>query len=262
MRRVQDLLLAIILIAGTATAQAQAPAPVPAKAAEPASAAGMAGTPAATGSAGSASVPNTLEQRVVACAICHGKQGEGARKNEYYPRLAGKPVEYLYNQLIAFREKRRNSSPVMTYMVGALSDNYLHEIAAYYSALRPPFPSPPPRPVAAKLAQGESLVLKGQAAREIPACTACHGGTLTGMLPGIPGLVGLYPDYIAAQLGAWKNGLRNSTAPDCMARIASRLTGDDISAVAAFLASRTVSPDAPPAPAQSVKLPLECGSAP
>ena len=131
MRRVQDVFLTILLIAGTATAQTQAPASVPVKAPEPASAAGTAGTPAATGTAGPASVPNTLEQRLAACAICHGKQGEGARKNEYYPRLAGKPTEYLYNQLIAFREKRRSSSPVMTYMVGALSDNYLHEIAAY-----------------------------------------------------------------------------------------------------------------------------------
>ena len=253
MRRVQDLLLATFLSAGTAFGQAQAPdagKATPPPAAAPAAAAPAAGT-----------VPNTIEQRVTACAICHGKQGEGARKNEYYPRLAGKPTEYLYNQLIAFREKRRSSSPVMTYMVGGLSDNYLHEIAAYFSALRPPFPPPPAKPVPAKLAQGEALALNGDAAREIPACTACHGGTLTGMLPGIPGLVGLYPDYIAAQMGAWKNGLRNSSAPDCMARVASRLNGDDISAVAAYLASRTASPDAPPAPAQSVKLPLQCSSA-
>ncbi len=251
MRRVPDILLVTLMSAGTALAQAPAADAAKAVSATPAASAPAAGT-----------VPNTLEQRIAACAICHGKQGEGARKNEYYPRLAGKPTEYLYNQLIAFREKRRNSSPVMTYMVGGLSDNYLHEIAAYFSALRPPFPPPPAKPQAAKLAQGEILVLKGEAEREIPACTACHGGTLTGMLPGIPGLVGLYPDYIAAQLGAWKNGLRNSTAPDCMARVASRLSGEDIAAVAAFLASRTVAPDAPPAPAQSVKLPLQCGSAP
>ena len=239
MKRVRGLLLATILAAGTACAQT--------KAAEQPTA---------------ASVPDTLEQRVAACAVCHGKHGEGAPINEYYPRLAGKPTEYLYHQLIGFRERRRYSSPIMTYMVSALSDNYLHEIAAYYSALRAPFPAPTPRAQPAKFALGETLALKGQPSRDIPACTACHGSPLTGMLPGIPGLVGLHPDYIAAQLGAMKNGLRNSTAPDCMARIASRLSGDDISAVAAWLASRTVSPDTPPAPARSVKLPLECGSAP
>ena len=206
-------------------------------------------------------VVDTLEQRLLACAQCHGKLGEGVRKNEYYPRLAGKPVEYLYNQLVGFREKTRSASPIMTYMVGALSDNYLHEIAGYYGALRSEFPPPAPAPTGPRLALGEKLVMKGDLEREIPACVACHGETLTGLLPGVPGLVGLFPDYITAQMGAWKNGKRNSKAPDCMARVASRLSGEDISAVSQYLASRTVSPTVPPAPAQSVKLPLECGSA-
>jgi cytochrome c553 len=127
-------LLATLLAAGTAVAQT---------------------TPAKP-----ATVANTLEQRLVACAICHGKQGEGVRKNEYYPRLAGKPSEYLYNQLLGFREKRR-ASPVMTYMVGGLSDSYLGEIADYYAALRPPFPPPAQRADPAKLARGEALALKG-----------------------------------------------------------------------------------------------------
>ena len=208
-----------------------------------------------------ATVANTLEQRLLACAICHGKQGEGVRKNEYYPRLAGKPSEYLYNQLIGFRDKRR-ASPLMTYMVGGLSDTYLGEIADYYSKLRPPFPPPAPRADPAKLARGEVLALKGDPALEIPACSACHGTNFSGMLPGIPGLVGLYPDYVASQMGAWKKGARNAAAPDCMARIASRLSGEDIAAVSAWLASQPASPDTPPAPARSLKLPMSCGSAP
>ncbi|MBK8742283.1 MAG: cytochrome c4 [Betaproteobacteria bacterium] len=245
MRQYSCLLLAPLLISALAAAQ---PAPAPAT------------TPSAT--AKTATVPNTLEQRLAACAICHGKQGEGTLKNEYYPRLAGKPTGYLYNQLIGFRERRRSASPIMTYMVGGLSDNYLHEIAAYYAGLRPPFPAPFTRAPLTKLKLGETIALKGLPARDIPACTACHGGPLSGMLPAIPGLVGLNPEYIAAQLGAWRSGSRNSTAPDCMARIASRMTGDDISAVAAFLAFQVASPDVPPAPAQAAKLPLACGSAP
>src|SRR6185295_3663139 len=54
-----------------------------------------------------AEVPDTLEQRLIACEACHGKQGEGAQKGEIYPRLAGKPAGYLYNQLNNFREGRR-----------------------------------------------------------------------------------------------------------------------------------------------------------
>ena len=86
-------------------------------------------------------VPNTIEQRLLACAICHGENGEGLRKNEYYPRLAGKPAGYLYNQLVNFRDKRRESA-IMNYMVAFLSDVYLLEIAEHYAKLQPPYPAP------------------------------------------------------------------------------------------------------------------------
>src|SRR5262245_49471203 len=75
---------------------------------------------------------DTMEQRMLACAACHGKQGEGSRQNEYYPRIAGKPVEYLYRQLVNFRDGRR-TYPQMVYMSRHLSDEYLREIATYYS---------------------------------------------------------------------------------------------------------------------------------
>ena len=203
-------------------------------------------------------VPNTLEQRVLACAICHGKQGEGIQKNEYYPRLAGKPAGYLYNQLVNFRERRRDV-PIMTYMVAFLSDPYLREMAEYYANLRPPYPAPATGAPKALLARGEALVTKGDPSRDIPACAACHGNALTGMEPAIPAIVGLHRDYVAGQMGSWKVGRRKSEAPDCMAQIASRLTPEDIAAVNAWLAAQRVAPDARPAPAGSLKLPLECG---
>jgi cytochrome c553 len=46
--------------------------------------------------------PDTIAARVLACAPCHGDKGQGT-ENDYFPRLAGKPSGYLYNQLIAFR---------------------------------------------------------------------------------------------------------------------------------------------------------------
>src|SRR5499427_7032433 len=50
--------------------------------------------------------PDTIEARLRACEPCHGRQGEGT-KNDYFPRLAGKPTGYLMNQLVAFRDGRR-----------------------------------------------------------------------------------------------------------------------------------------------------------
>lgn len=50
--------------------------------------------------------PDTMAARVLACASCHGAEGEGT-SDEYFPRLAGKPAGYLYNQLVAFKDARR-----------------------------------------------------------------------------------------------------------------------------------------------------------
>ncbi len=40
---------------------------------------------------------------------------------------------------------------------------------------------------------------------------------MTGRAPFIPGLLGLPRDYLNAQLGAWRNGQRHASPPDCMA---------------------------------------------
>jgi cytochrome c553 len=203
-------------------------------------------------------VPDTLEQRLLACAACHGKRGEGLRANEYYPRIAGKPSGYLYNQLLNFRERRRHS-PTMNYLVAYLSDDYLREIAGHYAGLSPAYPPPARQAARALLERGEALMLRGDPLRRIPACTACHGEALTGMEPAIPGLLGLDAQYIAAQMGAWRSKLRRAQEPDCMASIAGLLAPEDIAAVSAWAASRRVAPDAAPLPAGSLKPPMDCG---
>ena len=71
--------------------------------------------------------PDTMAARVQGCTACHGVHGEGT-DNDYFPRLAGKPADYLYNQLQNFREGRRKYPP-MNYLVTYLSDDYLHQIA-------------------------------------------------------------------------------------------------------------------------------------
>ncbi|HSN20453.1 MAG TPA: c-type cytochrome [Usitatibacter sp.] len=203
--------------------------------------------------------PDTLEERIQACAACHGKRGEGLRANEYFPAIAGKPAGYLYDQLVNFRDRRRQSA-TMNYMVAFLSDAYLREIADHYAALPSP-PAPPPAAAdRAILARGEALVLRGDRARDIPACTACHGKALTGMQPSVPGLLGLDPRYVAAQIGAWRSGLRRAKEPDCMATIASLLGPGDISAIAAWLASRSGAERPPPLAAGALKPPARCGS--
>jgi len=205
--------------------------------------------------------PDTLAQRVQACTACHGKEGRAA-PDGYHPRIAGKPALYLYHQLVNFREGRRRYGP-MVYLVDHLGDDYLREIAGHFAALDLPYPAPlPAGPDVVALQHGERLALQGDASRKLPACAACHGRALTGVAPAIPGLLGLPPDYLKGQLGAWTNGQRRAQAPDCMADIARRLSPQDVAAVAAWLASRPVPVPAKAADALPAPLPQECGSVP
>jgi cytochrome c553 len=202
-----------------------------------------------------------MEARLQACAACHGAKGEGI-DNPYFPRLAGKPAGYLYNQLVAFKNGQRHYPP-MTYLLEYLPESYLQAMADYFAAQRRPFP-PPAIPDVSKdmLMHGEQLVHQGDAEREIPACVKCHGPTLTGMEPAIPSLLGLRPTYISAQLGAWRYGTRTGKEPDCMQIVAGRLTEDDVKAVAAYLSAQSAPADLSPAAEGSYKTPLACGSEP
>lgn len=191
-----------------------------------------------------------MAQRVLACTSCHGAQGR-AGPDGYYPRIAGKPAGYLYNQLLHFRDGRRHYG-LMTNLVDPLSDAYLADIARHFASLDLPYPPPQPATAPAEtLQRGRQLALQGDAEQRLPACASCHGKTLTGVQPGVPGLLGLPRDYLNAQLGAWRNGQRRAHAPDCMGDIARRLSAEDLSAVTSWLAAEPVPRDAKPAPAPS-----------
>ena len=202
---------------------------------------------------------DTMTQRVEACTGCHGRQGRAA-SDGYYPRIAGKPAGYLYQQLLAFRDGRRSYAP-MTALLDPLSDAYLREIAEHFAALDLPHAAPQPAAAPpALLTRGRELALRGDAARAIPACVSCHGERLTGVVPALPGLVGLPRDYVVAQLGAWRSGNRRAREPDCMARVAERLTADDIGALSHWLAAQPVPAGGRPAAALPAPAPLRCGS--
>ena len=204
---------------------------------------------------------DSIETRVLACTSCHGLHGQGT-DNDDFPRLAGKPAGYLYNQLAAFRGGRRHYSP-MNYLLEFQTDAYLQAIASYFASQRPPFPPRHSTVVSdATLAHGRVLTEHGDSKRGIPACVGCHNPTFTGMEPAIPGLLGLQPSYIRAQLGAWRYGTRTAAAPDCMQAVAGRLTEDDVTAVAAWLASLPAPLSATPVPRGSLAMPLPCGSEP
>lgn len=213
----------------------------------------------ADGQASTAAIPDTLQQRIVACTSCHGTHGEGSVDSQFFPRLAGKPANYLDRQLHYFQSGQRKYAPMQN-IVQQLDPAYLREMAEYFSAQQAPYRrSTIPALSAAVLQRGEQIVTKGDAGLKLPACESCHGLHLTGVEPNIPGLVGLPYDYVSSQLGSWRTGTRASAAPDCMAQIANRLTPGDITAVSAWLASQQPAPDAHAQDAGTVKPPLTCG---
>jgi cytochrome c553 len=236
------LILNILLTAGLAAMTTLAPAQ---------------STPAA--SAATATVRNTMAQRMQACVMCHGKEGRATNAG-YFPRIAGKPEGYLFNQLKNFRDGRRHNQ-AMNHLTQFMSDDYLRDIARYFSALDVPYPLPLEHGLSAQQQQtAEQLVFKGVPERQIPACASCHGSSMAGRLPAMPGLLTLPADYLIGQLGAWRTGLRAASAPDCMADVAKRLTHEEVWVVARWLSAQSLPTGTKPEAGSAQPLPIPCGS--
>ena len=205
---------------------------------------------------------DSIAQRMRACVTCHGEKGGGIT-SAAFPRLAGQPSDYLSAQMRAFRDGVRAYAP-MKFLMSRQSDAYFAEIATYFSAQQPD-----PRVIDARRAmpfdrseamRGKALISDGRPATGLPPCMACHGEKLSGMLPATPAIAGLPRDFLIEQLGSWKSGTSRMSRPGspaqkCMARVASLMTGADISAAATWLSLQQ--PDGPPAP-PATRLPRAC----
>jgi cytochrome c553 len=156
---------------------------------------------------GAAAVHNTMAQRMQACVMCHGKQGRATQAG-YFPRIAGKPEGYLFNQLKNFREGRRRNR-AMNHLTQHMSDDYLRDIARYFSALDVPYPpalwhTACPHGSSRPPSSWSSRGRRSARSRRAPRVTAA---SMAGRLPAMPGLVTLPADYLIGQLGAWRSRL-------------------------------------------------------
>lgn len=68
-------------------------------------------------------------------------------------------------------------------------------------------------------------------------CTSCHGPNLRGVAPAPP-IAGRSPSYVLRQLLAFRNRMRVTDSAAMMRDVTSRLTLDDMIAVAAYVGSR------------------------
>lgn len=210
-----------------------------------------------------ASWATDMAERVKPCEACHGNQGR-AGPDGYYPRLAGKPAGYLYNQMQNFAKGRRHY-PMMRRMMAPLSPDYQRDMADYFASLQVPYLPPSSQgatPSPAAMLRGRQLALEGDPDLKLPACNACHGEYLMGSPPHVPGLLGLPTAYLGAQLSAWRLGDRRTQTPDCMADIAKRLSAEDADAVTGWMAAQKIPTQVKQA--QTTRRPpdLRCASAP
>jgi cytochrome c553 len=204
-----------------------------------------------------------MAQRIKPCTACHGEQGR-AGPDGYYPRLAGKPQGYLFHQMQNFVQGRRHY-PLMRKLLDPLSDEYLQEIATYFSKLNVSYAQVDKNKKQFSLEmleRGKAIVLYGDKANQIPACVSCHSNDLMGQTSDVPGILGLPVAYMNAQLSAWREGKRSTKAPDCMARISKLLSIKDSSAVAAWLSEQEVTGQSLVSKVEPLDQTWGCASAP
>jgi len=182
---------------------------------------------------GDAAKAQTIVTQV--CAACHGADGNSAAPAN--PSLAGQHADYLLKQLMNFKAQdgkpAERVNPVMAGMVAPLSVDDMKNLAAYYAQQKP-------KPRAARNAdlvkQGQAIYRAGIASKGVAACSGCHSPNGAGIPSQYPRLAGQHPEYIAAQLKAFRAGERANDAGSMMRVTASKMSDKEITAVAEYLA--------------------------
>ncbi|KPC49355.1 c-type cytochrome [Amantichitinum ursilacus] len=163
------------------------------------------------------------------CAACHGADGNSVVAAN--PRLAGQHPEYIYKQLTEFKTQKRKNA-VMFGMASTLSDDDMHNVAAYFSQQKPKEGGASDKTL---IATGEKIYRGGIAAKNLPACMACHGPAGSGMPAQFPRVAGQHSAYVIAQLNTFRTGERNNN--QVMVDVAGRMSDQDIKAVAEYIQS-------------------------
>jgi cytochrome c553 len=162
------------------------------------------------------------------CAACHGADGNSGTPAN--PKLSQQHPEYLVKQLQEFKAGKRKNA-IMQGMAAALSDADMKNIAYWVTSKKA-------KPGFAKdkdlVALGERIYRGGVAERQIAACAGCHSPTGAGIPSQYPRLSGQHADYTAAQLTAFRDGVRENSQQ--MTQVAAKLNDREIRALADYVA--------------------------
>ena len=162
------------------------------------------------------------------CAACHGADANST--SPLYPKLAQQHPEYLLKQLQEFKLDTR-SNPIMKGFASALSEQDMRDIS-FWVATKKASPGFAKEPTLVTL--GERIYRGGIADRQVPACAGCHSPNGAGIPAQYPRLSGQHAEYVAAQLTAFRDGVRKNSVP--MTQVAAKLNDREIRAVADYIA--------------------------
>lgn len=169
------------------------------------------------------------KQKSAACAACHGVDGNSS--NAEWPKLAGQNPQYLYKQLMDYKENRRENA-LMAGQVAALSDQDMQDLAAYFSSQAGTPGSVDP----AYVALGETVYRGGNLKTGVAACSACHGPTGVGNPAAkFPKISGQHSVYVKQQLLNYRDEQRRNDPSAMMRNIASKMSVAEIEAVSNYV---------------------------
>lgn len=164
------------------------------------------------------------------CTWCHGASAQGYAPA---PRLAGQRSQYTESQLLSFRTHTRDNPFSKQYMWGAaanLSPGTARYLALYFSKQLPQAANDGDK---ALVASGRTLFEDGNPEANTVSCAVCHGPNAQGVRD-IPRLGGLSYYYLKRKLAQWGEGY-HAAAKAPMPRIASKLSANEIEALASYL---------------------------
>ncbi len=157
------------------------------------------------------------------CAGCHGVYGEGGKNGEY-PRIAGQPYRFLYEQMVLFRERDRPNLAMIEHVdKRQMPDEDVQDVSAYLAAielptrLEPIDENAPGFDALARLQEAKRVMQIPLAEGDVEAggrlyrreCASCHGRDGMGERDGItPMLAGQYTSYLWRQVPKYIDKVR------------------------------------------------------
>lgn len=173
--------------------------------------------------------PEQGKAKSASCVACHGVDGNSA--NPAWPKIAGQSAQYIYTQLMHFKKSER-VNPLMNPQVAALSEQDMHDLAAYYAKQT----VAPANADEALVKDGELLYRGGNQETNTPACMACHGPDGAGNpAAGYPMLSHQHALYTETRLKQYRAGEVSYKNSEIMKAVVSRLSDEEIKAVASYI---------------------------